>query len=76
MAAKDGSLVDRALRGAMRRGLRRGIGDGSRAWLAVGTVALGIRLIQRMAGPGKPIVVTEELAPGQTLVIRHLAPEG
>ena len=66
-------VTDRALRGAVRTGLRKGIGDGSRVWLAVGAVALGVRLLQRMAGPGKPVVVTEELAPGQTLVVHHLA---
>jgi len=74
-AVKDGGLADRAVRAAMRRGLRKGLGEGSRAWLALGAVATGVRLVRYMAGPGKPTVVTEELAPGQTLVIRHLAPE-
>jgi hypothetical protein len=56
----------------MRLGLRRGLGDGSRVWLTVGAAALLVRLFQRMASPGKPVVVTEDLQPGETLVIRHL----
>jgi hypothetical protein len=66
-------LGDRAVRQALRLGWRRGIGDGSRVWLAVGATAVAVRLLQRMAGQ-KPIVVTEDLAPGQALIIRHLAP--
>lgn len=67
-------LADRALRYGLKAGLRRGLGDGSQLWLAVGGVAAGIRLLQWMASPGKPVVVTEQLAPGQTVVIRHLQP--
>ncbi len=65
-------MLERLLREATRRGLRRGIGEGSRVWLLVGAAAVGLRLLRWMAGPGKPIVVTEELAPGETLEIRHL----
>jgi hypothetical protein len=68
------SRLDRLLRAGVRRGLRRGLVDGERLWLAVGAAALGVRLLQRLAGPGKPIVVTERLEPGQTLVVRHLLP--
>jgi hypothetical protein len=67
-------LVDRALRAGVRRGLRRGLVEGDRLWLAVGAVALGVRVVQRLASPGKPIVVTERLEPGQTLIVRHLLP--
>ena len=69
-----GALFDRLVKAGMRHGFRRGVVGGSQVWLAVGAVALGARLLKRMAGPGKPVVVTERLAPGQTLVIRHLRP--
>jgi hypothetical protein len=68
------SLTDRAVRRAMRMGWQRGLGDGSRVWLAVGATAVAVRLFQRMAGPGKPTIVTENLAPGEAIVIRHLKP--
>lgn len=69
-----GGLVDRAIRAGMRRGLRRGLLEGNKVWLSIGAAALGVRLLQRLASPGDPIVVSEPLAPGQTLVIRHLPP--
>ena len=67
-------LVDRAVRAGLRRGLRRGLVDGERVWLIVGAAALSVRVVQRLASPGKPVVVTERLAPGQTIVVRHLLP--
>jgi len=42
--------------------------------LVVGVIAVGIRLFQRMASPGKAVIVTELLDPGETLVISHLPP--
>ncbi len=65
-------MLERLLREATRRGLRRGLGEGSRVWLALGALAVAVRLLRWMAGPGRPIVVTEDLAPGETLEIRHL----
>ena len=65
-------LVDRALREGLRRGVRQGLGDGSRLWLAVGAFAAVVRLLRWMASPGKPTVVVEELRPGEALMIRHL----
>jgi hypothetical protein len=67
-------LVDRAVSAGLRKGLRQGLIEGSRVWLGVGAVALAWRIVQRAAGPGKPIVVSETLAPGETLVIKHLSP--
>ena len=74
MAGRIGGLADRAVRAALRTGARRGLGDGSRGWLAVGAIALGIRLFQRMARPGKAVIVSELLEPGETLIISHLPP--
>jgi hypothetical protein len=64
--------ADRAVAWAMRAGFRKGLGDGSRVWFALGAVAVGIRLFQRLASPGKPIVISEDLLPGESIVIRHL----
>ena len=67
------SLGERAIRAALRRGARQGLGDGSKPWMVVGAAALTIRVLQRISTP-KPVVVAERLEPGQTLVIRHLRP--
>jgi len=40
----------------------------------IGAIALGIRLFQRLASPGKAVIVTELLGPGETLVISNLPP--
>jgi hypothetical protein len=64
-------MFDRLVRVALRRGLRQGLGDGNRVWMAVGTAAVTVRLLQRLARRSE-VVVTEDLAPGQTLVITHL----
>ena len=66
------ALVDRAVRLGIRHGLRKGLLGGSQLWLAVLVAAVGVRLIQRL-GARTPIVVTEDLAPGHALVVRHLA---
>ena len=68
-------MLDRLLRSAMRRGLRRGMGEGSGPWLAVGVAAAGVRVLRRLLRP-QPIVVREELRPGETVVIAHLADPG
>jgi len=69
-----GRIFDRAVRAGLRHGWRRGLVGGSQAWLAVGAAALGVRVLQRLASPGKPVVVTERLEPGETIVVRHLLP--
>ena len=72
MAGRIGGLANRAVRTALRTGARRGLGDGSRGWLIVGALALGVRVFQWMARPGKQTIVTELLEPGESLVISHL----
>jgi len=67
-----GKAVDLAVAGALRRGVRQGLGGGNTTWLVVGAVALTVRLLQRLARPGKGTVISEELRPGETLVISHL----
>jgi hypothetical protein len=58
------------LKSLVRIGFARGIG-GSRAWLTVGVVAGGLRLLRKMAKREADVVYCEELRPGQSLVIQH-----
>ena len=58
------------LKGLVRVGFARGIG-GSRAWLTVGVVAGGLRLLRKMAKRQADVVYLEELRPGQSMVIQH-----
>lgn len=64
-------MLDRILRVGLRRAWRDGVVGGNRAWLAVGTVALGVRLLRRLTR-AEPELVSESLRPGETLVIAHL----
>jgi hypothetical protein len=58
------------LKNLVRIGFARGIG-GSRAWLTVGVVAGGLRLLRKMAKREADVVYLEELRPGQSMVIQH-----
>ena len=58
------------LKNLVRIGFARGIG-GSRAWLTVGVVAGGLRLLRKMAKREADVVYCEELHPGQSMVIQH-----
>ncbi|MGH9104043.1 MAG: hypothetical protein ACRDYD_13845 [Acidimicrobiales bacterium] len=65
-------LTDRAeylLRRATLRGLRDGLIGGSRWWMAIGAVAALTRFLRR---PGRKVVVTEKLEPGERLEVLHL----
>lgn len=75
MVARAGKVVDLAVGGALKRGMRDGLGGGSSVWLVLGAAALSVRLLQRLARPGKDSVVTEELRPGETLIITNIAKE-
>jgi hypothetical protein len=66
--------MNRLIRLALRNGWRRGVLQGSRPWLIAGGVALGLRVVQKLAGPEEKIVYSERLAPGETLVIAHQRP--
>lgn len=59
------------LRWAVRNGFRKGVVGGSRAWVVLFTGALGVRAVQRLAGKEEKIVLSEELRPGEALVITH-----
>lgn len=52
-------------------GLRRGLVDGSRGWLAVGLAAGSLRVAKRLWAR-QPVTERFDLRPGETLEIRHL----
>ncbi len=60
------------LRSLTRLGVVRGLLGGSRGWLTVGAIATGLRAFGRMARKEPKVVFSEQLDPGQTLVITHL----
>jgi hypothetical protein len=62
------------LQGIQRQALRRALrGQGSRAWLVVGTAAWLLRTANRLRKPQPEIVYRSVLDPGEQLVIDHLA---
>ncbi|MGI9032201.1 MAG: hypothetical protein ACR2HY_00655 [Acidimicrobiales bacterium] len=60
------------LRSLTRLGLTRGLLGGNRLWLGLGAAAVGLRALARVAAKEEKVVFSEELAPGQSLVITHL----
>lgn len=56
-------------------GIRRGLLGGSRAWTVVAVASIGVRLLRRLAGD-REVVYSEELAPGESLLISHEADPG
>ncbi|GAC1376996.1 MAG: hypothetical protein NVSMB4_06220 [Acidimicrobiales bacterium] len=72
MAGRSGKLADLVIGGALKRGIRQGLGEGKKGFLILGGVAMGVRVLQRLARPGRGRVVSEELLPGQTIIITHL----
>lgn len=59
------------LRYLVRNGVRRGLLGGSRPWLVVGGVALAARLLRRLTHDDPRVVFSEELRPGEALVIAN-----
>ena len=63
------------LRTVARTGVRRGLtGAGGRGWLAVGLAAGAIQFLRRKSDEPK-LQITEQLEPGQGIVITHLRKE-
>ena len=60
------------LRTLTRLGVYRGLLGGNRGWMALGAVAVGLRGLGRLAGKEPKVVFSEQLDPGQTLVVTHL----
>lgn len=59
------------LRLLLRQGFRRGVLQGSRPWLVVGGVALGLRVLRKLSGSEPEVVYSEKLGPGESVVIAH-----
>ncbi|WP_419919424.1 hypothetical protein [Candidatus Poriferisocius sp.] len=59
-----------------RQAVVRGLFGGQRGWLVLGGLAWGIHLLRRVAGTRnlRP-VFTDELLPGESLLISHLPDE-
>lgn len=59
-----------------RQAIRQGVVGGSRGWLVLGGVVWGIRLLRRMAGTRQlRKVLSQELRPGESLLITHYSDE-
>ena len=56
-----------------RAAVRKGFWDGQRNWMTVFLVIGAIKTLRRIAGGTQDVVYTEELEPGQSLVITHRA---
>ena len=59
------------VRAALRNGITKGFLGGSRPWLIIGGVAAAWRLLRRISGNEPIVVYSEELQPGETVVIAH-----
>lgn len=57
-----------------RRGQFKGLFGGSRGWTAVWAVIFTARMAKKALTREEKVVFTEELQPGQTVVIRHEVP--
>jgi len=60
------------LRRLTRLGITRGLLGGDRRWLALGTAVFGLRALAKLATKEPKVVYSEDLAPGESLVITHL----
>lgn len=61
-------------RTAERLGINRGLFGGSKGWFYVGTGLWTLRTVRRMAERKAEILVSEELRPGERLVIANARP--
>jgi hypothetical protein len=55
----------------MARALRRGFLGGSRFWTVLGTIGLAMRVLRKITRDEPEVAFSEELRPGQTLLISH-----
>jgi hypothetical protein len=56
-----------------RAAVRKGFWGGQRNWMTVFAVIGTIKAVRRLTGSTQSVVYTEELKPGQALVITHHA---
>ena len=62
---------DLLVRWGLRNGVTKGFLGGHRRWLVMGGVALGFRVLRKMAGAQEEIVYSTKVDPGQTIVIAN-----
>ena len=55
-----------------RLGAVRGLLGGSRGWFAIWAAAAGFRLVAKVVRREPKVVYSEDLEPGESLVITHL----
>lgn len=53
------------------RAVQRGLLGGSRFWMAVFGLQTGWRIFKRLTDPTPRTLLTEELRPGETIVVAH-----
>ena len=63
--------MQRLLRYLVRNGLSKGLMGGNRRWLILGGVAVGWRVMRKIAGSEPIVVYSEKLEAGETVVIAH-----
>ncbi len=56
-----------------RTSVRKGFFGGSQTWMTMFAVVGAVKAFRRFAGSTPDVVYTEELAPGQALLITHHA---
>ncbi len=59
------------LGGLIRRGLKKGVVGGSRAWLAIAVLAAVVKLVGRLVRREEVLVMREELPEGASLLISN-----
>jgi hypothetical protein len=70
-AVRPVSRIDRGLRLAQSRGMRRGVRGGSRVWFWVFVAAWTSRRLRRAIGSEPAIVYRGKIEPGQKIEIDH-----
>lgn len=61
----------RLLRFLSRVGISRGFLGGGRAWTLIGALALTVRALKRLFGGTPQVAYSEELRPGESLIITN-----
>ena len=59
------------LRSLEQTGIRKGLFGNSRAWMYLGTGLWTVRTLRRFAGRKTEILISEELKPGQRIIIAN-----
>lgn len=66
-------MLDHLLRRATIVGTRRGLG-GSNAWMIVAILAVGARVLRRLANPGSEVLYRTRIRPGDRFEISAREP--